>query len=122
MSKKLTDIRLVAIELEVGRQAPAERTKTLQQLVPPRLARDTEFARIGDMNFDFVAFLKFKRLDNDSRKTNGQTIAPLRDLHVDPARYTCIKMYINAEENSITRSFTSLDNQDNESYGATIGA
>src|SRR5216684_517962 len=46
VSKKLPGIRLVPIELEVGRKAPAEGAQALQQLFTPGLARDAERAGV----------------------------------------------------------------------------
>jgi hypothetical protein len=55
LSKKLPGIRLVAIELEVGRQTAAEAAQPLQQLFAAGFARDSEFPRIGYMDFDLIA-------------------------------------------------------------------
>jgi len=83
VSKKLPGIRLVSIELEVRREATAERAKAFQQIRPSGLARNAERARICDMNFDLVAFLQFKRFDHRRREAHGKTIAPFRDVHIE---------------------------------------
>jgi hypothetical protein len=57
VSKKLTGIRLVPVELEVGRQTSAEGAKAFQQRVPPGLARHAEILAASDVDFDLVAFL-----------------------------------------------------------------
>ena len=53
---KLPGIRLIPVELEVGRQAPAESAQAFQKILPPGLTGDGEGLRIGDMDFDLVAF------------------------------------------------------------------
>ena len=50
VSKKLAGIRLVPVELEVSGKPTAERTKTLQQLVAPGLARDAKLAGVRDVD------------------------------------------------------------------------
>src|SRR5258707_10967131 len=81
VSKKLPGIRLVAIELEVGGKAAAERTKALQHLLPSGLALDGELPRIGDVEFDLVAVFQLQRLDHRSREANGKAVAPFGDPH-----------------------------------------
>ena len=81
MSKKLTGIRLVSVELEIGRKAAAEGAKAPQQLVTPRLARNTELPGVCDMDFDLVAFLEFKRFDHNGRKADSETVSPFGNLH-----------------------------------------
>jgi hypothetical protein len=82
VSKKLPGIRLVSIELEINREATAECAKTLQQVRPSGLTRDTKLPGIGDMDFDLIAFLQLKRLNYGRRKTHGKAIAPFCDLHI----------------------------------------
>src|SRR6185437_1247589 len=83
VSKKLPDICLVAVELEIRGEPSAERAKALQQLRAARLPRHGECARIGNVDFNLVAFLQRKRFDNGGGKTDSKAVAPLRDLHVD---------------------------------------
>ena len=45
-------------------------------------ARNGEFARPRDMNFDLIAAFEFERLHHGGGKPNGQTVAPFGDLHV----------------------------------------
>jgi hypothetical protein len=58
VSKKLTGIRLVPIEPEIGGEATSEAAEALQQLVASGLARHAEIFGIGDVDFDLVALLE----------------------------------------------------------------
>jgi hypothetical protein len=82
VSKKLPVIRLVAIEFEIDREPAAEGAKPLQQFLTAGFARDGEFSRPNDMNFDLIAAFEFERLHHGGRKANGETVAPFGDLHV----------------------------------------
>ena len=77
MSKKLPGIRLLPIELEIGRKAPSEGAKPLQQFRAAGLARDGEFPRIGDMDIDLIPFLEPQRFDHCSGKAEGEAIDTL---------------------------------------------
>jgi hypothetical protein len=81
VSKKLPGIRLLAIELEIGRKAPSEGAKPLQQFRAAGLARDGEFPRVSDMDFDLIPFLEPQRVDYGGRKAEGEAIAPFGDPH-----------------------------------------
>src|SRR5271156_43738 len=95
VSKKLAGIRLVSVEFESGRKTAAEGAKTPQELVTPRLTRDTELPGVGDMDFNLIAFPKLKRFDHGGGKADRETISPLSDLHVSlPVGYTLNQMYI----------------------------
>src|SRR5437763_15070551 len=76
VSRKLPGIRLVSVELEVGRKAPAKSSKALHQLFTARLARHAELTFVGNMDFDLVALFQFECVDYRGGKTDGQTIAP----------------------------------------------
>src|ERR1700694_2331232 len=82
VSKKLPGIRLLPVELEIGRKAPSKGAKPLQQFRAAGLARNGEFARVGDMDFDLIPFLEPQRLDHDRGKAHGKAIAPFGDLHI----------------------------------------
>src|SRR5438132_3849633 len=58
VSKKLPGIRLVPVELEVGREAPAERGKALQQFFTPGLTRHAKLTLAGNLDFDLVALFQ----------------------------------------------------------------
>jgi hypothetical protein len=83
VSKKLPGIRLVPVELEIGRKTSAEGTQSVQQFRPAGLARDREFALVDDMDFDLVAFLESKRRNHGGGKTDRQAVAPFGDLHAN---------------------------------------
>jgi hypothetical protein len=76
VSKKLPGIRLIPIELEIGRKPTAEGAKPLQQRLAAGFTRDDEFPRVGDMDFDLIAFREFERLDHGSGKPNREAVAP----------------------------------------------
>jgi hypothetical protein len=80
-SKKLAGIRIIPVELEIGRKTAAEASESFQQLVTARLPRNAELPGADHMDFNLVAFSKFKRLHHGGRKTNGQAVSPLGDLH-----------------------------------------
>src|ERR1700688_3552940 len=104
VSKKLPGIRLVPVELEIGGKAPSKGAKPLQQFRAAGLARDGEFPRAGDMDFDLVALLESQRRDHGGGKTDGETVAPFGDLHgARSERYTIIIMYIQQIEMSTRR-------------------
>ncbi len=46
------------------------------------------------MDFDLVAFLQLQGVDDRRRQTDGQAVAPLRDLYGDAPRYTSLVLYI----------------------------
>src|ERR1700722_12391144 len=95
VSKKLAGIRLVSVEFEIGRKTAAEGAKTPQQLVTPGFARNTELPGVGDMNFDLITFLEFKRLNHSGRKADRETVSPFSDLHASPSfGYTLNNTYI----------------------------
>src|ERR1700676_3453489 len=95
VSKKLPGIRLVPVELEIGRKTPPEGPKPVQQFRAARLAPDGEFAVAADMDFDLIALLESQRRDHGGGKTDGETVAPFGDLHgARSERYTIIIMYI----------------------------
>jgi hypothetical protein len=81
VSKKLTGIRLVPVELEIGGEAAAEGAKAFQQLVAAGLARHTKLTPVSDMDFDLVAFPESERFDHDGGKANRETVSPFGDLH-----------------------------------------
>jgi hypothetical protein len=91
---KLPGIRPVPIEFEVGRKATAEPAQPLQQVLTAGLAGDDEFSRVGNMNFDLIAFRELKRLDHRGGKANRKTVAPFGDLHGALLGYTRRTMYI----------------------------
>lgn len=64
MSKKLPDIRLVSVKLEVGGKPAAEGTETLQKLFAPRFSHDAKLPAVCDMDLDFVAFPQFEGFNN----------------------------------------------------------
>src|SRR5437879_4226336 len=72
VSKKLPGIRLFPVELEIGREAPAESAQALQQLITPGLARDAKLTTICDMDFDVIARFQLKSLDHRGRKADGE--------------------------------------------------
>jgi hypothetical protein len=82
LSKKLTGVGVVSIELEIGRKTATEGAKTLQQLVAPWLACNPELPAAGDMYFDVVGFPEFERSDHGGRKADGKTVSPFGDPHV----------------------------------------
>jgi hypothetical protein len=57
VSRKPAGIRLVPIELEIGRTTIAESAKTLQEFAASRLARDAKLLGTREVDFDFVACL-----------------------------------------------------------------
>jgi hypothetical protein len=65
--RALARIRLISVELEIGGEATAECAKTLQQLIAPGFACDTEIRAAGDMDFNLIALLEAKRCDDNSR-------------------------------------------------------
>jgi hypothetical protein len=81
VSKKSTGIRLVPVELEIGREATAKSAKAAQEFATIRFARNTELAHAGNMNLDLVAFLESQGFDDGCWKTNRQAISPFGDLH-----------------------------------------
>src|SRR6516225_3605172 len=68
VSKKLPGIRLVSVELEVGRKAPAKSSKALHQFFTARLARHAELTFVGNMDFDLVALFQFECVDYQGGK------------------------------------------------------
>jgi hypothetical protein len=84
VSKKVPGICLVAIELEVGRKAAAERTQAAEHLIPSRLAHDRKPPRIGDMQLDLVALFQLQRLDHSHGKADGEAVAPFSHSHDTP--------------------------------------
>jgi hypothetical protein len=81
VSKKLTGIRLVPIELEIGRETTAERAKALQQFAASGFSRNCELPRVGDMDFDLIAFSELERFDDGGGKADRETVSPFCDLH-----------------------------------------
>jgi hypothetical protein len=81
VSKKLTGIRLIPVELEIGGEAAAEGAKAFQQFVAAGLTRHAKLTPISDMDFDLVAFPEPERFDHDSGKANREAISPFGDLH-----------------------------------------
>jgi hypothetical protein len=53
----------------------------VQEVLSTWLPRNTELTRTGDVNLNFVAFLEPQRIRNGRRKADGETVAPLCDLH-----------------------------------------
>src|SRR5580700_6983289 len=94
VSKKLSGICLLPVELEIGRKSPSEGAQPLQQFRASRLARDGKFPCVGDMDLDLIAFLEPQRRDRGGRKAHGQAIAPFGDPHMVPHGYTLTNMYI----------------------------
>jgi hypothetical protein len=77
VSKKSAGICLVSVEFEIGREAPAESSETFQQLIPAWLARNAELSRPGNMDFDLIALLQLKRVDDCLGEAHRQAISPL---------------------------------------------
>src|SRR5580704_5304707 len=100
VSKKLSGIRLLPVELEIGRKSPSEGAQPLQQFRASGLARDGKFPCVGDMDLDLIAFLEPERRDRGGRKAHGQAIAPFGDPHMVPHGYTLTNMYIPTERRS----------------------
>ncbi len=73
---------LVAGEVEVGWQGPAECAQCRQRLVAARVAGHTEMVAIGDFDGDLVALLEAECLDHGGGQADGKAIAPAADLHV----------------------------------------
>ncbi len=103
MSTKLTRIRLVAVELEIGRKTAAKGAETPQELVASRRPGNTELPGVGDMNLDLIAVLKFKRIDDSGGKADSETISPLSNFQCDdPREIRLNRMYICKWPNSRT--------------------
>ena len=66
LSKKLPGIRLVTIELEIGRQNAAETPQPLQPLFAAWLSFNFKGSGFGNLNVDVVTFLQPKRFDDAS--------------------------------------------------------
>jgi hypothetical protein len=96
VSKKLPGIRLVPIELEVGRQTPSECTQPLQDFVATGLAGHFQFTSIGDADLDIITPPSFQCFNDGGGKTNRKAVAPFRDLHDGLHGYTVDLMYIQA--------------------------
>jgi hypothetical protein len=79
--EKLTGIRLVPVELEIGRETATESAQAFQQFAAPRLARYTEPPAIRDVDFDLVAFLELECFDDSSGQTDRETVSPLGNSH-----------------------------------------
>jgi hypothetical protein len=88
VSKKLPGIGVFAVEREVVGQTSAERPQSLQQLISPWLSRHGKFARVGNANLDFIARLQLQQFDDGGGETNGEAIAPFRNLHGTLRGYT----------------------------------
>jgi hypothetical protein len=93
VSQSLSGVRLVPVELEVGRKTPTEPTKALQRLFSPGRSCHHEFPRTRDADFNLIAFFQLQRLDNRGGWANGETIAPSQDSHDILYKYICL-MYI----------------------------
>ena len=91
---KLPGIRLVPVEFEVGGETAAEGAEALQQFLPRGLAGDGEGPGIGDVDFDLVALLERKCLDDGGGESNGEAVAPFGDLHEVRVGYTENLLYI----------------------------
>src|ERR1700722_14251278 len=93
-SKKLPGIRFFPVKLEIPRQPTPVGAQLSQKILSAWLPRHAKLARSGDVNFNFVAFLEPQGLHHNSRKPDGETVAPFRDLHVSLLGYTWRRMYI----------------------------
>src|ERR1700722_16850561 len=92
-SKKLPGIRFFPVKLEIPRQPTPVGAQLSQKILSAWLPRHAKLARCGDVNFNFVAFLEPQGLHHNSRKPDGETVAPFRDLHgllLDTHRSKCI--------------------------------
>ena len=79
---KLPAICLLPVEPEISGQAASEATKPLDKFLSIGFARDPELPGIANMDFDIVAFLETKGLDNNGGQADGQTISPFRNQRV----------------------------------------
>ena len=77
MSRKLTGIRLVPIELEIGRKPAAKGAQTLQQFSTTGLARHTKLLAVGDMDFNLVALLQAEHFDHSGREPDSKAASHL---------------------------------------------
>src|SRR5271155_6213935 len=81
LSKKLPGIRLIPVELEIGRQPPAKGPQPVQEILSLWLASDAECALAGHMHVNLITRLKLQRFDNGRRKADRKAVAPFGDLH-----------------------------------------
>lgn len=71
LSMKLPGIRLIPVELEIGRQAAPEGAQALQQFLGAGFAGDAEASGVRDMDFNFLAFTQFESLDDGGGDADG---------------------------------------------------
>jgi hypothetical protein len=75
-SKKLPGIRLIPVELEIGRRAPAKGAQPVEENPSLGLARDAECALAGHVHLNLIAWLELQRFDNRRGKADGEAVAP----------------------------------------------
>src|ERR1700689_3028198 len=81
LSKKLPGIRLIPVELEIGRQPPAKGAQPVREIPSLGFARDAECALAGHVHVNLIAWLELQRFDNRRGKTDSEAVAPFGDLH-----------------------------------------
>src|SRR5262249_55410359 len=80
----LAGVRLVAVELPVGRQRDRKLPDALHRALSATVKRDIKSALAGDADLDLVALLQLQRLDNHSGKPDGKAVAPFTNSHDRP--------------------------------------
>ena len=74
-------IGLAPVELEIGRYQPVKGMQPLYELFARRLSHNTEFVPVRDVDFYFVTFPQFQRLDDRAGKADSETVTPLCNAH-----------------------------------------
>src|ERR1700727_3434869 len=94
VSKKLPGIRFFPVKLEITWQPTSVGAQLIQKILSAWLPRHAKLARGGDVNFNFVALLEPQGLPHNSRKPDGETVAPFRNLHRLIPGYIRLRVYI----------------------------
>src|SRR5580704_9832909 len=81
VSKKLPGIRLFSVKPEVSRQPTAIGAQPVQKILSAWLPRNSKLALVSNVDVNLVTFLQPQRLHHGRGKADGETVAPLGDLH-----------------------------------------
>jgi hypothetical protein len=65
------------VQFEISRETSAESTETLQQFITAWFTRNAKLSKPGNMDFDLIACLQLKRVDDCGGKADRQAISPL---------------------------------------------
>src|SRR6266852_2179557 len=87
----LSCIDLFAIEFEIRGEEPLHLAELLECPLFGPVTCHLEVAFTCDGNLDFVSLFETESVDNQSRKTQGQIVAPFGNLH---KRYTWSIVYL----------------------------